>query len=219
MKNQKQIELLKKYNVNNYEFDQEENVIINGYLDLSSLTSADKDFLKGTTINGYLDLSSLTSADKDLLQKNVKQLEVGYNEEKGYCYFDGILNKVLFLSNKKGYNIYTTTNGYVAEKGNYTAHGNTIKKCIEDLEFKIIAEKLKNEPIKKDTEFTVKYYRLLTGACDLGCRSFMQNNNIPFNVIDNNTVEIKPIKAVDLLPMLEKSNAYGYEKFKSLVNF
>jgi len=53
----KQIKLLKKYNIT-----------INGSLDLRSLTSVDKDFLKGTTINGSLDLRSLKSADKDFLR-------------------------------------------------------------------------------------------------------------------------------------------------------
>src|SRR5690606_28517857 len=62
-----QIALLKKYEVTNYTIENDL-ITINGYLDLRSLTSADKDFLKGTTINGSLDLRSLTSADKDFLK-------------------------------------------------------------------------------------------------------------------------------------------------------
>lgn len=87
------------------------------------------------------------------------------------------------------------------------------------MEFKFISEKLKKEPITENTEFTVKYYRLLTGACDSGCRNWMLNNNIPFKVVGDDTVELKPIKAKELLPILEKSNAYGVERFKSLVTF
>ena len=60
------IELLKKYNIDNYAIVNEQ-MTINGILDLRSLTSCDKDFLKGTTINGILDLESLTSCDKDFL--------------------------------------------------------------------------------------------------------------------------------------------------------
>ena len=113
---------------------------------------------------------------------------------------------------------------YVAEKDGFFAHGSTVKKAISDLQFKIVSEKLKKDPIQKDTLFTVKYYRLLTGACDLGCRKWMEQNKIPFTVKDEGkateeTVEKKPIKAVDLLPMLEKSNAYGVERFKQLVTF
>ena len=47
----------------------------------------------------------------------------------------------------------------------------------------------------------------------------MQQHNIPFDVIEGNTVEKKPITAKELLPLLEKSNAYGIERFKSLITF
>lgn len=67
---------------------------------------------------------------------------------------------------------------FVAEKDNYYAHGATVKKAIGDLQFKIVAEKLKKEPINKDTKFTVKYYRLVTGACDSGVRNWMQQHKI-----------------------------------------
>jgi len=42
---------------------------------------------------------------------------------------------------------------------------------------------------------------------------------IQFTVSDGKLIEKSPIKAKDLLPLLEKSNAYGIEKFKSLINF
>ena len=58
-----------------------------------------------------------------------------------------------------------------------------------------------------------------TWACDVGVRMWMQNNNIPFKVVGEETVEETPIKAKDLLPILEKRKDYGYEKFKSLVTF
>mgnify|MGYP003464239507 CR=1 FL=1 len=32
-------------------------------------------------------------------------------------------------------------------------------------------------------------------------------------------IEVKPILAKELLPLLEKSNAYGLDKFKSLIKF
>ena len=216
---EKQIELLKKYGVTNYTIDDSRHITINGYLYLGSLQSCDKDFLKGTTINGYLDLGSLQSCDKELLKSNVKQLTVGYNAEKGYCFFDGILSKVNSVAKKKGYVIYTTSFGFIAQRGEFTAHGTTVKKSILDLEFKVISEKLKNEPIKKDTEFTVRYYRLLTGACDSGVRSWMQANDIPFKIVNEETVEDKPVMAVDLLPILEKTKSYGIDKVKSLIDF
>jgi hypothetical protein len=113
---------------------------------------------------------------------------------------------------------------FVAEKDNFFAHGNTVKKAIEDLNFKIISEKLKNDPISENTECTVKHYRLVTGACDLGVRSWMKSNGLEFEIVGENTihectVEKKPILAKDLYVILEKTSAYGFEKFKSLVNF
>lgn len=66
---------------------------------------------------------------------------------------------------------------------------------------------------------TVKYYRLLTGACDIGVRDFMTRNKLEFKIVDDKTVEINPIKAFELLPILEKNNAYGLEKFKKLITF
>ena len=164
-------------------------------------------------------MSSLQNAEVNCIRKNINQLKEGYFKKEGYCFFDGILSKVLSVHTRKEYTLYKTPFEFIAQKGDKTAHGKTIKKAIEDLEFKVISEKRKNEPIKEDTEITVKYYRLITGACDGGVRSWMQNNNIPFKVIGNDTVEIKPIKAKDLFSILEKSNAYGFEKFKSLVTF
>ncbi len=108
---------------------------------------------------------------------------------------------------------------YVAKKDNLFAHGETLKNAIQDLQFKIVSEKIKNDPIYEDTLLTVDYYRQLTGACEFGCKSFMEQNGIKFTVSDGKLIEKSPIKAKDLLPLLEKSNAYGIEKFKSLINF
>ena len=98
---------------------------------------------------------------------------------------------------------------FVAEKDNFFAHGDTVKKAISDLQFKIISEKLKKEPIKKDTIITIQYYRLITGACEIGVKSWMKQNNI----------KKESYKASELLPLLEKTNAYGLSKFKSLITF
>jgi len=212
---EKQIELLKKYGVTNYTI-AEDKIIINGDLYLSSLTSADKDFLKGTTIGGDLYLSSLTSADKDFLKKNVKQIIEGFNKKGNYCYFDGILRKVKSITKKKGYTIYTTPFDFVVKKGKYTAHGKTVKKAIQDLEFKIVSEKLKKDPIKKDTVITIPYYRLITGSCESGVQSWINNH---FNEKEKAKVLRSGITAEKLLPILQKNNAYGIDKFLSLCSF
>ena len=203
-----QIELLNKYGVTNYTF--EDGVItINGSLDLRSLISVDKDLLKGTTINGSLDLRSLTNADREVLENNVGQLEVGYNKERGCCYFDGILSKVLSVKKTRGYVIYKTPFGFIAQKGDKTAHGESVRKAISDLEFKFIAEKLKKEPIKESTIITDRYYRVVTGACEQGIANWKRSNGI----------ELEEIRADELLPILERTNAYGVGRFKELVDW
>ena len=197
---------------------------INGYLSLDSLTEAHPDFLQNTTINGDLCLNSLTLSDIEILRKNVNKLEVGYNQEWSYCYYDGILSKVLNVKTIGEYTIYQSPFEFVCVKGNYSAHGKTIRKAIEDLEFKLVSKKFKTEPIKPDTPMTVKHYRLITGACDNGVRSWMRENNIPFKVLnagtdEEETVEESPMLAEDLLPILEESNAYGLDNFLKLINF
>jgi hypothetical protein len=53
-------------------------------------------------------------------------------------------------------------------------------------------------------------------------RQWMQDNNIPFKVEkdgngNDRTVEVAPVKAKDVLPMLRKTNAYGLQKLESLL--
>ena len=116
----------------------------------------------------------------------------------------------------KGYNVNKITRGelikdncYVAEKDNFTAHGKTIKKAIEDLNFKINSEKLKKDPINADTLLTKKHYRLITGACEFGVNEFMKQHNL--------TKE--SYRADEIIPILKKTNAYGFQQIEKLINF
>ena len=191
-----------------------------------------------TSVGGYLyiysncELKALTSVGGYLyIYSNVKG-NIKCLKKINYKIFDNLVFLVESERTSKGIKIYTGGNiksitknkpeiekCFVSEKDNFFAHGETVKKSIQDLQFKIISKKLKNEPINETTELTVKYYRLLTGACSLGCENWLKQNNIPYKIIDGDPVENKPIKAKDLLPILEKSNAWGVEKFKSLINW
>ena len=149
----------------------------------------------------------------------------------GYCFVINAQKTSKGIKIYKGYNFLIIKEGnidkhecYVAEKENFYAHGGTVKKAIGDLQFKIVADKLRNSPITPETEITVNHYRTVTGACDFGVRDFLTRNNIPFKVENPNTssertVEEKPMKAKDLLPILEKTNAYGLSRFKQLYQF
>ena len=93
--------------------------------------------------------------------------------------------------------------------GEFHSHGDTPEKAKEDFRFKVMAEKLKNEPINADTMVSIKHFRLITGACEFGTKSWMEQNKIT----------VQEMKASELLPLLEKTNAYGLEKFKRLITF
>jgi hypothetical protein len=86
----------------------------------------------------------------------------------------------------------------------------------EDLLFKVTQDKLQKEPIKEDTVITMSYYRAITGACREGMKNFIEKT---FTGKQKEKVLDKGIKAKDLFPILKKSNAYGFDKFKSLVTF
>ena len=99
---------------------------------------------------------------------------------------------------------------FVAEKDGYFAHGETVKKAICDLQFKIVAEKLKKDPIKADTMITPMYYRIVTGACEFGTKQWIEQNKL---------TDLEEMRADELFKILSKTNPYGFERFKQLVNF
>ena len=169
--------------------------------------------------SNFSDNAALTTLIIGKVSYNVKNVD-------GSCFVIEDEKTTMGIRIYTGYNFQTITKGvikkdtlYVAEKDGFFAHGISVKKSIQDLQFKIVAEKLKNDPIYPDTLLTVKYYRTVTGACDAGCREWMKNHKIAYRVEGDETIELNPIKAADLLPILEKSNAYGFQKFKSLLKF
>jgi len=191
------------------------NVIFNnqGYVYLDSSTSLSSDNVFNN--QGSIYLNSLTSLPIDIIFNN-----------QGFIYlprvtsipddikvFDDYGMKINNTKQTKGYTIYdcnylgNNNHCFVAEKDGFTAHGKTVKKAIEDVEYKIISEKLKNEPISLDTIVDVNHYRMITGACELGITNWLKENNL----------KKKKYKVSEILPILEKTHAYGVERFKSLI--
>jgi len=215
MKHETTIKKLKQLGVDYYTLDGDK-LTINGYLYLSSLTTADKDFLAGTTINGYLYLSSLRD-NYESVKNNPSELAVGYNEKGKYCFFDGILSKVLKVSEKNGFTIYKTPFEYVVQKGDLTAHAKTVKQGIIDVNFKAQVAELKHKKLSMDDEVSVELYRAITGACYGGIESWMKANDVPMVVINGKPQLAKKLKVKDVYTILEKSNAYGFERFKEVL--
>ena len=236
-------EFCKAHNITEAQFKGEEK--IGGYLYLESLTSIPEGF--NPTVGESLDLRSLTSIPEGfnptvggyLYLESLTSIPEGFNPTVGeslnlgsglaaptkkyenklmfwadgkFVKADGIFTEVL---NKRG-NTYkvkkldSPKEFYLVSDGNAIhAHGDTLKKAHEDLRFKIASEKIKNEPILEDTIIDINYYRIVTGACEMGVKQWMEANNMTK----------QSYTAKELLPILKKTNAYGFERFKALISF
>ena len=95
---------------------------------------------------------------------------------------------------------------YIASKNHIFAHGATIRKAIEDLQFKIMENtdiSAHIARIAKQGTMTANDYRLLTGACREGTDHFLQAHNLTWE--DTMPVE-EVLKLTD--------GFYGHEIFK-----
>lgn len=128
--------------------------------------------------------------------------------------FTEVLNKKGSVYKVK--KIHSQKEFYLVSDGITHSHGDTLRKAKEDFRFKVMPEKIKKDPITKDTIITIPYYRIVTGACEWGVRSWIDST---FTGKEKTQVLEKGIKASDLLAILEKKNAYGLEEFKSLITF
>lgn len=93
---------------------------------------------------------------------------------------DNILNEYTNKKEINGLEIFKIKNGYVVKEGELSAHGETIKQCIEDLKFKISnRDTSKYKDCTLDTivsqEEAIKMYRTITGACEFGTKKFCSN--------------------------------------------
>ena len=99
---------------------------------------------------------------------------------------------------------------YVAEKGKYQAHGETIKEAIEDVNYKYLQATVNISKlvvkIKKANKVTATDYRLLTGACRFGIKKFKEDNGIKKDYLT--------IKQMLKLT----TNEYGGERMEELFN-
>jgi len=214
------------------------NPTVGGDLDLSSLTSIPEGF--NPTVGGDL----YYKGGSKRIGAAVNEIMVNRNyfwekNNKRYAIIDGIFCEILkeqtYVVEGHDHAIYSAKKVnkekyfFIVGRNGYYAHAEDLHQAFDDLSFKIASEQLKKEPITADTLIDVKHYRLITGSCDMGCRDFLQRNNLPYKVVksgeqeqtvfcDENGNPTK-MKASDLLPLLKKNNAYGLERFMKLVTF
>lgn len=154
-----------------------------------------------------IDLKNVTHIGDWAFRGNVEITQNG----KSIRMIDGIAT---FLYNSKtiaGFEVFkgeffnTKKLCYVAKKGDFTAHGKTSKKSVEDVNFKFLqanldVEKLVNE-IKEKGFMSVIDFRLITGACELGCKNFLNEKGI---------ANIKELPLFDAIFLIR--NQFGWDR-------
>ena len=183
----------------------------------NSLTSIGNDFLCDNKSLTTIKLpNSLTSIGNNFLCCN-ESLTTIKIKNKMYK-IKNVDNCLMIIHSKKkrdDYIIYSCkflTNmkkSIVVEKNNIYSHGETVKKAMQDLSFKISQKDFNVDDlvirIKKLNKIKINDYRLLTGACREGVRQFMLNNNLN-----------KDYLTIDKCLELTKGN-YGHETIKELL--
>jgi hypothetical protein len=194
------------------------------YLGLTHLILDEIDGVKVTTIgNGFLYYNeSLTSIELP----NVTTIGHGFlfhNESliinKGEIVNnDGI---PVFVKSRKTRGEFTIIKGSACKKDGeetclairdkYSAHGKSIEKAIEDCNFKFLQSTIDVEKYAKEVKekgvMTIQDYRLLTGACEQGCKMFLSQNNL------EGVNELPLNKALPLV-----NNAYGFDRVREYFN-
>ena len=151
-----------------------------------------------------------------IFNKNISSITYLGKKLKVKC-IDGDIMIIDSKKKKEDYKIYKCRyfggdfeECFVAEKGKFFAHGNSIKQAIEDVGFKFLQENFDVETlvseIKEKGTVSVNEYRLLTGACSLGCENFRKENNIKETEI-----------SLERVLEITKGN-YGNEKMLELFN-
>ena len=168
-------------------------------------------------------LSNIQNLGERSIRYNMNLKNIIFNGEKlilkmvdGYPF---IVQQHRVLKNTdvyKGYNfikidgsIIEKTPSYVVQRGDFFSHGLTYNRAIRDLNYKENLQKYKVKLIKKNTIITPEYYRIITGACEMGTKLWIKENKINKN----------KYKASELLPLLVKTKAFGLETFKQKCMF
>jgi mannitol/fructose-specific phosphotransferase system IIA component len=160
-----------------------------GSVDLRSLTTLPEGIKFEN--QGYVYLRSLT---------NEKQLYLG--KERVLRNIDGFTMLItstrnqgdMVISNARyfgGGDIDKLKKCFVVRSGNFSAHGNTLKSAIEDVQFKLKKQAGKSEAIQriKSTEIvTANDFRIITGACREGMRQHLAQRNIDMEGVESLTL-------------------------------
>ena len=151
-----------------------------GYVDLRSLTTIPNGIIfenKDSIFLPSLPFEPVVYQGKKFSVRTIDEstMLISYSRKVG----EYIAHKALYF---KGGDLENLPKAYIAEKDGLFAHGETIKKAVQDVEFKFRQENLDItslvEEIKAKGFLTKEDYRLLTGACELGVKHFLREKGI-----------------------------------------
>ncbi len=169
-------------------------------IDLPNVTSIGSDFL---CYNKVLTLIKTKSHTLNVVKKDNITFVVKSTKSKG----DITIHNGFILNSIKNDEL-NKRDGYLVVQGDFSAHGGNLKEALSDLQDKVKGHELSTEPINKDTIIDIDRYHYATGACREGIRNWMQQTGTP-----------EGLTAKELLPILEKYNAYNLHNFKKLLTF
>lgn len=200
-----------------------DNLTVGGWLDLSNTNITE--LPNNLTVGDWLGLrhTNITELPDNLMVEDTiygfngdrvartKEVLRGYNKERKYIYFDGILwGNVKSVKKVDKITIYKAPLGYCVVENELSAHGKTLKGAMEDLTFKKLKDVDVSEIVKeiKETEKVNRLqYRAITGACQFGTEQFCKQHNIE---------ELEEISLEKLRKILV--NDYGAERFWDLID-
>ena len=111
---------------------------------------------------------------------------------RGYVHADGICKKLLSQKKIGEIEVFEVEefldrkSSYVVKRGETFSHGETVEKAIEDLRYKISERDASRFEHWKDNidkqvsiEEAIQAYRVITGACEMGTRQFVESIQVP----------------------------------------
>ncbi|MDR0979480.1 MAG: hypothetical protein LBL91_06175 [Lachnospiraceae bacterium] len=166
--------------------------------------------------------------NKDYTDKNKKVL----SEDKYYTlhnkefvevdFSDGIQSIIISHRKKNDIDIYKIKmndaekhfknykkDAFLVKENDLSAHGETLKKAMEDLTFKKLRNQDISEIVKeiKETQTVTKaQYRIITGACQMGTDNFCQQHKI-----EEDSITLDKLRTI-------LKNDYGAERFWELID-
>ena len=180
---------------NSAKFDAPKLTTVGGYV--SVYNSAKFDAPKLTTVGGYVRVDSTANLDAPKLENknNTSAKEIAARalslsfSLRGLIKIDGILSWLISektIGNVTVYEIKIVgklNNSYAVKRGDVYSHGETIEKAIADLRYKISSRDTSefkdwNVSAKRTSDYCIKAYRVITGACEQGVRDFCKSMDL-----------------------------------------